>query len=98
MSGTHGTSTTAGPTPGPVPPEATEATGEPGARQDGLDAVTRLARLMLPPESVITDRARLRTYECDGLAHYKVTPALAVMPETTNQLAAIIKLCADHRV
>ncbi len=25
---------------------------------------------------MITDRARLRTYECDGLAHYKVTPAL----------------------
>ena len=29
---------------------------------------------------VITDRARLRTYECDGLAHYRVTPALVVIP------------------
>jgi glycolate oxidase len=98
MSGTHGTNTTAGPSPDPVPPEATEATGEPGARQEGLDAVTRLARLMLPDDGVITNRARLRTYECDGLAHYKVTPALVVMPETTNQLAAIIKVCAEHRV
>jgi glycolate oxidase len=53
---------------------------------------------MLPADGVITDLARLRTYECDGLAHYKVTPALVVMPETTDQLAAIIKVCAEHRV
>src|SRR3954449_5495729 len=98
MSGTHGTNTTAGPSPDPVPPEATEATGEPGARQEGIEAVTRLARLMLPTDGVITNRARLRTYECDGLAHYKVTPALVVMPETTDQVAAIIKVCAEHRV
>ena len=32
-------------------------------------------------DGVITDRARLRTYECDGLAHYRVTPALVVVPE-----------------
>ena len=29
---------------------------------------------------MITDHARLRTYECDGLAQYKVTPALVVLP------------------
>ena len=36
---------------------------------------------LLPAAGVITDRARLRTYECDGLAHYRVTPALVVIPE-----------------
>ena len=31
MSGTHGTTETAGPVPGPVPPEETESTGRPDA-------------------------------------------------------------------
>jgi len=96
MSGTHGTSTTAGPSPGAVPPEVTSATGDAGARQAALDAVTRQARELLPEAGVITDRARLRTYECDGLAHYKVTPGLVVIPETAEQLAAVVRACATQ--
>jgi glycolate oxidase len=98
MSATHGTNRTAGAAPDPVPPQETAATGESGARSEGLDAVTAVARTMLPADGVVTDRARLRTYECDGLAHYKVTPALVVMPETTEQLAALVRACAEHRV
>jgi glycolate oxidase len=98
MSVTHGTASTAGPTPGPVPPEATPATGDPGARSDGIAAVTRLAEQLLPATGVVTDRAALRTYECDGLAHYRVTPALVVMPETTEQVAALVAACARHDV
>ena len=51
-----------------------------------------------PADGVITDRARLRTYECDGLAHYRVTPALVVIPEDAAQLAAVVRACAEHRV
>ncbi len=40
----------------------------------GIAAVADVARRLLPEAGVITDRARLRTYECDGLAHYRVTP------------------------
>ena len=47
---------------------------------------------------MITDRAQLRTYECDGLAHYRVTPVLVVIPEDAVQLAAIVRTCAEHRV
>ena len=47
---------------------------------------------------MITDRARLRTYECDGLAHYRVTPALVVIPEDAAQLAAVVRACAEHGV
>jgi glycolate oxidase len=45
------------------------------------------------PEQVITDRQRLRTYECDGLAHYKVIPALVVLPRTAEECAAVVKAC-----
>ena len=98
MSGTHGTTTSAGPTPGPIPPEATEATGDAGTNEAALVAVTARVREVVPDEGVITDHMRLRTYECDGLAHYKVTPALVVIPETAVQLAAVVRSCAEHEL
>jgi glycolate oxidase len=64
----------------------------------GISAVAEVARRLVPADGVITDRSRLRTYECDGLAHYRVTPALVVMPEDADQLAAIVRACADHQV
>ena len=47
---------------------------------------------------VITDRQQLRTYECDGLAQYRVTPAAVVLPETTGQVAGIVELCTSESV
>ncbi len=69
-----------------------------GPRGTGVDAVAETARRLLPAEGVITDRTRLRTYECDGLAHYRVTPALVVIPEDAEQLAAIVRACAEQGV
>ncbi|WP_296606584.1 FAD-binding protein, partial [Nocardioides sp.] len=63
-----------------------------------VEAVARRAREVLPADAVIDDRARLRTYECDGLAHYRVVPALVVLPENADQLASIVRACAEHRV
>ena len=63
-----------------------------------IAGVVDVARRLLPPAGVITDRARLRTYECDGLAHYRVTPALVVIPEDAVQLAAIVRACAASGV
>ncbi len=72
--------------------------GAGGITGAGLSAVTEVARKLLPADGVITDRARLRTYECDGLAHYRVTPALVVLPTDAPQLAAVVKACAKHQV
>ena len=44
-------------------------------------------------DNVITDPRRLRTYECDGLTSHRCTPAIAVLPETAEQVAAIIRAC-----
>jgi glycolate oxidase len=60
-----------------------------------LEQLTAAARDLLPPGAVITDPARLRTYECDGLAHYRVTPGLVVIPEDRHQLAAIVRRSAE---
>jgi glycolate oxidase len=63
-----------------------------------MAAVVRAARAALPPDGLIDDHLRLRTYECDGLAHYKVIPALVVLPETAEQVAAVVRACAQHGV
>jgi glycolate oxidase len=65
---------------------------------DGLAAVERRARELIRPEGVISDHMRLRTYECDGLAHYRVRPALVVIPDDAEQLAAVVRACAEHQV
>src|SRR3954464_11997193 len=64
---------------------------------DALGLADRL-RPVLGDDAIITDHQRLRTYECDGLAHYKVTPALVVLPETTAQVAAVVRACAQEGV
>src|SRR6185295_4590872 len=47
------------------------------------------------PERVITEHAALRTYESDGLLQYAVVPAAAVLPDTTEEVAAVVAAC--HR-
>ena len=64
---------------------------------EALDLAAQL-RPILGDDAVITDRQRLRTYECDGLAQYKVIPALVVLPETTAQVAAVVRACAQAMV
>jgi glycolate oxidase len=63
-----------------------------------LDDLARRLRDELGPAKVITDRQELRTYECDGLAHYKVIPALVVLPHTTAEVAAVVRACHQAKV
>jgi glycolate oxidase len=93
MSVTHGTQTTAEPAPGPV-----GASGQDSADPSAMAAVVASVKAALPPDGWIDDHIRLRTYECDGLAHYKATPALVVLPENAEQLAAVVRACAAHGV
>ena len=46
------------------------------------------------PGGVVSDPAELRTYECDGLTSHRAAPALAVLPETAEQVAAVVSGCA----
>ncbi|WP_426511284.1 FAD-linked oxidase C-terminal domain-containing protein [Dactylosporangium sp. McL0621] len=52
---------------------------------------------VLSPDQIITDRARLRTYECDGLAHYRVVPGIVLLPRTAEECAAVVRACVEHR-
>jgi glycolate oxidase len=63
-----------------------------------LTGLAAALRDRIGAEAVITDRQRLRTYECDGLAHYKVTPAVVALPHDTAQVAAVVSACVDAGV
>ena len=59
--------------------------------------VTEL-RPFLPAGGIVTDPAELRTYDCDGLMHYRVVPALVVLPETAEQVAATVRACSTRGI
>jgi glycolate oxidase len=64
----------------------------------GIDALAARLRGELTAGQVITDRQELRTYECDGLARYKVIPALVVFPRTAAECATAVRSCVDAGV
>jgi glycolate oxidase len=49
-------------------------------------------------DAVITDPMELRTYECDGLTAHRCAPGLVVLPQTADQVAAIVKECAQAKI
>ena len=46
----------------------------------------------------MTDEAARRTYECDGLAHFRTVPALVVLPESAEQVRTVVRECRDAGV
>ncbi|NJR57980.1 MAG: glycolate oxidase subunit GlcD [Cyanobacteria bacterium CRU_2_1] len=48
--------------------------------------------------NVVQRREELLVYECDGLTSYRQRPAVVVLPRTTEQVAAIVKVCDRHDV
>jgi glycolate oxidase len=56
------------------------------------EIVARL-RALLPETGVIADELRLKPYETDGLSAYRQVPLAVVLPETTEQVAAVLRLC-----
>lgn len=55
-------------------------------------------REIVPGEGVIADEDELRAYDCDGLSAYRQLPLIVVLPETTEQVARIMRYCHEHKV
>ncbi|GGE53150.1 FAD-linked oxidase C-terminal domain-containing protein [Actibacterium pelagium] len=55
-------------------------------------------RGVLPEDAVIHDPAETRAYECDALTAYKCPPLCAVLPSSTEEVAAVLKICHDEDV
>ena len=59
--------------------------------------VARL-RAVLPADAVIDDAAEVRVYECDALSAYRCPPMAAVLPRTTAEVSAVLRVCWEEGV
>lgn len=55
-------------------------------------------RSMIAGEGVITTEDELRAFECDGLNIYRQLPMAVVLPETTEEVSAVLKYCHENNV
>ncbi len=56
-------------------------------------------RALLPtPGAVILDHDELRPYESDGLTAYRQPPMVVVLPQTTAEVAAVLRYCRDNAI
>ena len=62
------------------------------------DTIVAGLRRIVPGEGVIADAVRLKPYETDGLAIYRQPPLAVVLPETTGQVAEILRFCHANGV
>ncbi len=68
-----------------------------GPTRDWSALESRLRRI-LPARAVVAARQELLAYDCDGLTLHRHQPPLVVLPETTDQVAAVLRLCHQQGV
>ena len=61
------------------------------------EIVARL-QAILGEDAVIHDATETRVYECDALTAYRCPPLAVVLPASTAEVAAVLKLCHDLHV
>jgi len=60
--------------------------------------VVRSLESMLGCDRVMRRKEELLVYECDGLTSYRQRPAVVTLPRTTEEVAAIVKLCHQQAI
>ena len=58
--------------------------------------VERLAAVL--PRGVISEPSEVRAYECDALTAYRCPPLAVVLPSSTEEVAAVLKVCHEEGV
>src|SRR5712672_1534700 len=64
----------------------------------GRADVVRALRAIVPGEGGIAGEREMRPYESDGLTAYRQLPMVVVLPETTDQVARVLRYCHDNGV
>jgi len=60
--------------------------------------ITAELRDIVGAAGIVSEYEQLRTYESDGLASYRQTPGLVVLPTTTEQVQGVVRVCARERI
>lgn len=56
-------------------------------------AIVAGLRQILPGEGIIADELERRAYESDGLTAYRTLPMVVALPETTDEVVAVLRYC-----
>jgi glycolate oxidase len=60
--------------------------------------VVERLRGVLAADAVIDDERETRAYECDALTAYRCAPMIAVLPSTTEEVSAVLRICHEEGV
>ena len=61
------------------------------------DALHRLA-VIFPPDRLLTRPEHLAAYESDGLTAFRTRPLAVAIPETTDEVVALVRFCNQERL
>src|SRR5258707_6519494 len=62
------------------------------------------ARILAELQAIVGERGlisspeELHTYECDGLTNFRVMPRAVLLPNSTDQVQAIVRICHRERI
>ena len=49
-------------------------------------------------ENILSESEELKPYETDGLAAYRQTPMIVVLPESTEEVSKIMSYCNKNKI
>ena len=55
-------------------------------------------RSVLGEHGVVSSPEELRTYDCDGLTNFRVTPLAVLLPTNTAEVQGVIRICHRERI
>jgi len=55
-------------------------------------------RAIVGEPGLITSSEQLHTYECDGLTNFRVMPQAVLLPDSTEQVQKIVRVCHRERI
>lgn len=62
------------------------------------DHIVARLQSVLPQGAVVHDPIQTRAYECDALTAYKCPPLCAVLPASTDEVSAVMRICFEEGV
>ncbi len=74
-------------------PAPASTPSDPATRRARQQAVVQALTAVLPRGAVLWQEEALAPYECDGLSAYRQRPLAVALPETPDQVGAVLKAC-----